>query len=496
MDETPSATRARAAYALSDDAGLEVAPAVDVAPAERFQPLPDLERVRPGFILLAGETGRTPLIRLGPDTTVSMEYAAAVRTISDDGLTVTLAIEHSGRSEEILTAPVTNQGKGVREFRASLGHLAGVDARLSITVGAGPLQDSSSDWLALLSFVVAPAEQVSLQRARAFRRTRYENEMAHFASVYDNALYDERDRRARGEGIAAPAILPAHRSKKQPEPFGLLPGPNEGEHVHHFGSRLLATMIRTPAPDFAARLQALYTGEPIRIASLCAGTAQIEAALIREAGVPVDLTVVDISDALLDRARSYMPHDVSLRALIQDVNKIELEPDGYDVVMCVSAIHHAVELERIFSMARRALGHSGELWLIGEQVGPTGNRLAPSDYEAANAEFHIIPPQLRRNARTGRIDADLPNTDLSEATFEGIRSDEIETVVGPFFAPIHVYKRNCFLWRMVGLDYAQNYDLANPHHVTDVHRLARADFAHQASGGWATELHGAYRPFD
>jgi hypothetical protein len=87
MDEMPPETGVAAAFAVSDDAGLEVDVAVDVAPAERFQPLPHLARVRPGFVLLAGETGRTPLIRLAADTTVSMESAAAVPTISDDGLT-------------------------------------------------------------------------------------------------------------------------------------------------------------------------------------------------------------------------------------------------------------------------------------------------------------------------------------------------------------------------------------------------------------------------
>jgi hypothetical protein len=102
---------------------------------------------------------------------------------------------------------------------------------------------------------------------------------------------------------------------------------------------------------------------------------------------------------------------------------------------------------------------------------------------------------LRLNARTNRIDADLPNQDLSEATFEGIRSNEIEAVAGRFFSPIDVYKRNCFLSRMVKLDYAQNYEMTDNSHVVAVQRLAKADAAHQARGGWATELHGVYRPF-
>jgi hypothetical protein len=227
-----------------------------------------------------------------------------------------------------------------------------------------------------------PSKKISLTRARAFRHTRYQNEIAHFASVYDNTLYDERDRRARGEGIAAPT------QEGYPRPVGDPAQPKRRRAC----LRLRLPPSREHDPHAAAELRG-SAESPLRWRCSPNGVSLCRDSADRSRSHPRSWRsgrsdLVDISDALLDKARSYMPRDVSLRALIQDVNRIDLEPDPFDVVACVSGIHHAIELEHVFSVARRALVASGELWLIGEQVGPSGNRLAPSDHAVANASFH------------------------------------------------------------------------------------------------------------
>jgi hypothetical protein len=58
---------------------------------------------------------------------------------------------------------------------------------------------------------------------------------------------------------------------------------------------------------------------------------------------------------------------------------------------------------------------------------------------------------------------------------------------------VQVYRRNCFLWRLVDLAYADNYDLANADDIAWIHRAVDAELAHYRAGGHPTELHGVYR---
>ena len=179
--------------------------------------------------------------------------------------------------------------------------------------------------------------------------------------------------------------------------------------------------------------------------------------------------------------------------MLADVNQVRPFGEKFDVVMCISGLHHVVELEQVFSFVGQVLEDDGEFWSIGEAVGRRGNRLFEEDYTAANQLFRSLPPRLRRNRLSGKVDENLPNVDYSEATFEGIRSDEIEPLLAARFEPLHVYRRNCFLWRMVDLAYTDNYRLDSDEDLAIIHSLVDAELAHFNRLGSPTELHGAYR---
>ena len=141
-----------------------------------------------------------------------------------------------------------------------------------------------------------------------------------------------------------------------------------------------------------------------------------------------------------------------------------LEP-GFDIIICVSGLHHIVELETVLPAANALLRPDGEFWLIGETIGRNGNRLWPDALEVANTLFSELAPELRRNWYTGIIDERLPDVDLSSRSFEGIRSSEIDQMMLDIFWPVELYRRNCFLWRLIDPTYSQNYDLTNDEHV-------------------------------
>lgn len=480
-DHHPMFGDAAGSFCLSDDVAFQID---NEGPAPRWMPPSHIGLIKPALIVTAGETLTFPRVSTGPDTAIYLRFAKGLPEISSDGMTLTLsAVQHQSKTHIASFTLLNSDAADPRSALIEVGHLTLDEFHLQIEAGAGPQRNPNADWAAIVELVIGPSEHINLLKARSFKAVRTKNEMAHFAAVYDHAIFQAREARALGKDVAA------HEGSDTATP-------HPGEHPRAFAVRLMEQAVQSKRPDFAARLRKLHEakGDRLTIASLCAGTAQIEAGIIRDAGVPVDLTLVDISDKLLDRALSYMPEYVQTRLLVQDVNDVVLESGAYDVVLCVSGIHHAVELEKIWRGVKQALVPTGELWLIGEQIGANGNKLLPQDYNVANEIFKALPSAYRKNAHTGAIDADLPNLDFGEATFEGIRSSEIEHTVNRFFLPSDVYKRNCFLWRFINQTYVDNYDLAKPEDVDIIRRLVLAEIAHFRDGGLPTEMYAAYRP--
>lgn len=163
------------------------------------------------------------------------------------------------------------------------------------------------------------------------------------------------------------------------------------------------------------------------------------------------------------------------------------------MIVCVSALHHVADLERVLSEVNARLTEEGEFWSIGEQVGRNGNRLWPDALAAANRVFAELPARLRRNSITQATDDALSDRDFSVGCFEGIRSEELEHQLEAHFVPVDVYKRNAFLWRLVDATYGDNFRLDASEDVAHLHRLIVAEVVHWATGGRSTELHGVFR---
>jgi SAM-dependent methyltransferase len=470
-------------FSLSDDSFIEIDAVLLNLP--RWQAPSHLGRHRPALTLLAGETATLPAVAITPDSVLYVEFGPGLPKISPDGMTLDFFAALPDRDHYLGNVCLSNFDTSLARCVAlDIGHLAPASAQIKVRAGPGPLGDPTADWASIIALVVGPAHDLELLKARAFRAIRSRNEIAHFNAVYDHIVYADRARKARGE----------EETSKSPEAPKNPDQPRRGENVYSYGMRLLGRRLRATPPNFEARLKLKSSGEPLRLASLCAGKAQIEAAIIRAVDSPVELLLVDINDKLLDQAVSFMPSNVKVRLLVQDVNALKLETDYYDVVMCVSGAHHVIELEKLWQGVRNGLRQDGELWLIGEQIGPNGNRLAPPDYAAANRAFQSIPKKFRLNAYSGQIDSTVPNADCSEATYEGIRSENIQPTLSRFFSPIDVYTRNCFLWRLLNQTYSDNYDLSSDDDVAVVRQLVAAEITHFMSGGTPTELHAAYRP--
>lgn len=476
-------------------------------PDRRWLSIPHTGIARPALVLAAGEIVTLPKNRIEVGEQLVLRYGAAHDRLKGGGVMLVVKLSTSSGVAELARLPIADDSTGLvpREILFDISPWAGQEAAIRLQVTNA--SKAPNAWLAIYDAAVSTPERHGLMHARAFRTERTENEIQHFSTVYDHAMYQIRPSEFREQSrqciplkdlvtsqcdteIAAPMTI-AH-----PLPADVLPSTsNPYEYAHH----ILGLNLQAPAPDFSTRLADMgqrrnaTPDRPLKILSLCAGAARIESQFARNAGTPSHWTLLDISSDLLNRATHNFEGLPAPRLVLADVNEVEPFGEKFDIVVCISGLHHVVELERVISFIRDVLVDDGEFWSIGEAIGRRGNRLYEQDYLAANQLFQSLPARYRRNRASGLIDSDLPNVDYSEATFEGIRSDEIETVLSRYFEPVHVYRRNCFLWRMIDLAYTDNYDLQSMEDVNLIHRLVDAELAHFRAGGRPTELHGAYR---
>lgn len=487
-----------------------------VAPAQRWMEIAHTGIVRPALILIAGECAEfSDGVSILAGTRLMLRYSAAHNDLSADGAELLLELRDDSEITMLLgrlPVPADTTGLTPRIAIFDLTPFAGKVCRLRVHCLPGSEDDACGDWIAIYDLAIGSEEHLSVLRARAFKKERTSNEIAHFTHVYEHSMYtsETNDRtgtlpavicvpladvvRNASHSIQATSGLPFLPFLAPAELFAPIPT-NAFEYAH----RLLGAELQSSAPMFEQRLLdrcmkvETQFNRPVRILSLCSGAARIEAQFASGVVERAEWTLLDISEGLLQAAANNFPAGVSPRLIVADLNEIEDFGERFDVVMCVSALHHIVELERVAEFIQQVLVDDGEFWSIGEAIGRSGNRLWQEEYAVANSFFRRLPERLRRNRRSMKPDQDLPDADYSEATFEGIRSDEIEPLLSHRLEPVQLYRRNCFLWRLVDLAYADNYDLSDAEDIAWIQAAVRSELAHYRAGGRPTELHGVFR---
>ena len=495
------------AFVLDEGCAAELVEIVSIA--ARWTEFPHAPQRERGLVMVAGEHLRIPEILAPREAVLWIRCMRGLPEISCDGLDVEIwgwLGEEPGQLLLSLRLGNAQPNGGLREGVIDLPVAAGSKLRLEVRCGAGPQGHSEADWLGLLGLVVCARGELALHRAQSQHAWRLENEIAHFAHVYSGEFYRDRqlDRGASGAAIGPLRNLPP-RVSDDPSYQKIRTAlrdrlnnmePAAGENAFGYALRMLGTLIPDQPPDFAGRLRSMSAkraGRPLRMLSLCAGEASIEGGLLAAAGVPVELCIVDVNAQLLDKASLRMPVGVTVDRVLGDANDIGPQLGHFDIVNITSGLHHLVELEQVLGAIAQMLLPGGEFWLIGEQVGRNGNQLWPEAIGAANLIFASWPATKRVNCHTKRVDPVLPDVDYSAGCFEGIRSQDIIDQLGRYFLPVTCYLRNAFLWRLVDVSYAANFDLTIAADRDLLMDAAVAEAMHWAHGGRGTEMHAVYR---
>jgi SAM-dependent methyltransferase len=408
--------------------------------------VPHTHPVRMSLIVRSGSAAILPQITVARGEQLTIEYGAGLTQISGDGLDISVRfVAATGEQNELFSEHLAESpADGSWRLRSvSLQDLEHDAGHFEIQCGPGPENDPCADWLAVTEFLICRPEETSLARARMHPVRREKAEGDHFAQAYKADFYVK-------PKISAYA---------------------------HADSIVMPRVVRAPL-DFKGRLAALAKDREVRVLSLCAGAARIEKMLLEGLEDRVELTLFDINERLLEDARKGFSNGARVETILGDANTSELPVNRFDIVMCVSALHHIVELEHVVEQIARTLRPEGEFWSIGEYIGRNGARLWEESYAVANGIFRELPERFRRNRQIGleaTPEQNMPNGDCSVNTFEGVRAQEVESVLATRFEGVHVNRWGTILWRLLDPAYADNYDIDIDEDREIVERIAELD---------------------
>ncbi len=163
-----------------------------------------------------------------------------------------------------------------------------------------------------------------------------------------------------------------------------------------------------------------------RALSLGCGDGTLERDLISK-GLCESVLGLDISEEALElaRRRAREAGYATLHYARADLDRADLDEDGYEAVFVHQALHHVRELETCLSQVAGALTPDG-VFYVDEYVGPSRHEWTRALLEAAEEVYQELPKQVRRRRR---LQLPVDWRDPSEA----VRSSEIVPLIDERF---------------------------------------------------------------
>lgn len=189
------------------------------------------------------------------------------------------------------------------------------------------------------------------------------------------------------------------------------------------------------------------------------------APLLKLQNCKMELTCMDINGVILEQAvREAAKRDVKFTKKVQDINKIELEPNSYDVIVAYSALHHFIELNHIAHVVNLALVPDG-IFVTVDIPTRNGYLMWDETYEIVCAIFQVLPPKFKIGhdgyKKPTYVDH-YENKDYSKGSFECIRSEDIIPALRAHLREIHFVPALAFARRFFDGIFGYNYDYEQP----------------------------------
>jgi SAM-dependent methyltransferase len=189
------------------------------------------------------------------------------------------------------------------------------------------------------------------------------------------------------------------------------------------------------------------------------------APLLRQDGCELTLACVDVNKKGLEQAGAAAgQRGIRFRSIVEDINRMSLGENQYDVIVAYASLHHFLELEHVAREINRALRPDGVFVTVDI---PTRNGYLMWDetLAAVNAIWRVLPPKYKID-HTGfavpTFVATYTNIDYSVNCFECINSEAILPALRRHLREIAFVPALSIARRFFDTKFGPNYDLREP----------------------------------
>jgi SAM-dependent methyltransferase len=158
-----------------------------------------------------------------------------------------------------------------------------------------------------------------------------------------------------------------------------------------------------------------FVGEDLRVLVLGCGEGWLERAVAQWPFV-ARIDAVDFAEEAVARAREAARGIDKIHYGVVDLNRDELPPDTYDVVVAHSVLHHVENLEHAYAQLQRTLRAEGTL-IVNEYVGPNRFQYSDGVLSIMNALLACLGHPPKRRPSVEEMIANDPT--------EAVRSEEL-----------------------------------------------------------------------
>ncbi len=150
----------------------------------------------------------------------------------------------------------------------------------------------------------------------------------------------------------------------------------------------------------------------------------------------------DISKSAVELAQEKAKEnniDHQIEYKIEDLNKIRLPSNEYDVIFGWHSIHHIEDLEGLFTQIKTSLKDTG-IFIVNEYVGSSRYQFSDKQIELMNWILELLPVKYKTSVVDGKIRGPLyrekPEVIALDDPTESIRSGEILDLLNKYFVPV------------------------------------------------------------
>jgi SAM-dependent methyltransferase len=194
-----------------------------------------------------------------------------------------------------------------------------------------------------------------------------------------------------------------------------------------------------------------------RLLSLGCGYGGIDLEIARKLRNPFELVAVDLNPRIyIEAERRAKSEGLNMHFKSFDLNFIDIQPEVFDIIYAHASLHHVLNLEHLFSKLYHGLTENGR-FVVRDIIGKTQVLFWKENVEFTVSLIKKMPKRYRPpvGKRLWKHFWFDPYTIIpkykepsKQVRMEGIRQEEIESLVAQWFSPVKLFKYNAYM-RMI-----------------------------------------------